>query len=48
MLCCCALEQTVSILLKIHRWFWKAVANHIDENEDLIKQTGANMVITPV
>ena len=48
MLFCCALEQNVLILLRIHRWFWKAVANQIDENEDTIKQIGANMVLTPV
>ena len=45
---CSALEQKVIILLKIQRWFWKAVANQIDENEDTIKQIGPNMVLTPV
>ena len=48
MLLCSALEQKVLILLKIHRWFWKAVANQIDENEDTIKQIGPNMLLTPV
>ena len=48
MLFCSALEQKVLILLKFHKWFWKAVANQIDENEDLIKQIGPNMVLTPV
>ena len=46
MLFCSALEQKVLILLKIQQWFCKAVANHIDENEDTIKknwiQYGAN------
>ena len=48
MLFCSALEQKVFILLKIHRWFWKTVANQIDENEDTIKQIGHNMVLTTV
>ena len=48
MLFCSALEQKVLILLKLHRWFWKAVANQIDENEDRIKQKGPNMLLTPV
>ena len=48
MLFCSALEQKVLILLKIHRRFWKAVANQIDKNEDTIKQIGPNMVLTPV
>ena len=48
MLFCSALEQKVLISLKIHKWFWKAVANQIDENEDTIKQIGPNMVLTPV
>ena len=48
MLFCSALEQKVLILLKINKWFWKAVANQIDENEDTIKQIGPNMVLTPV
>ena len=41
MLFCSASEQKVLILLKIHRWFWKADANQIDEKEDIIKQIGA-------
>ena len=48
MLFCSALEKKVLILLKIHRWFWKADANQIDENEDTKKQIGPNMVLTPV
>ena len=48
MLFCSALEQMVLILLKIHRWFLKAVANQIDENEDTKKQIGPKMVLTPV
>ena len=48
MLFCSALEQKVFILLKILKWFWKAVANQIDENEDTIKQIGPNMVLTPL
>ena len=48
MLFCSALEQKVLILLKIQKWFSKAVANQIDEKEDTIKQIGANMVLTPV
>ena len=43
-----ALEQKVLILLKVHIWFWKAVANQIEENEDTIKQIGPKMVLTPV
>ena len=46
MLFCSALEQKVLILLKIQKWFLKAVANQIDENEDTKKtnrsQYGAN------
>ena len=45
MLFCSALEQKGLILLKIQKWFWKAVANQIDENEDTKKnwtQYGAN------
>ena len=38
MLFCSASEQMGLILLKIHKWFWKAVANQIDENEDTIKK----------
>ena len=45
---CSALEQKVLILLKIQKWFWKAVANQIDENEDTIKKIGPNMALTPV
>ena len=48
MLFCSALEQKGLILLKIQNWFWKAVANQIDEKEDTIKQIGANMVLTPL
>ena len=48
MLFCIALEQKVLILLKIHKWFWKAVAKQYDENEVTIKQIGPNMVLTPV
>ena len=48
MLFCCALEQKVLILLKIHRWLKKSVVNQIDEKGDTIKQIGANMVLTPV
>ena len=48
MLFCSALEQNGLILLKIHKLFWKAVVNQIDEKEDTIKQIGANMVLTPV
>ena len=48
MLFCSALEQKVLILLKIQKWFLKAVANQIDENEDTKKQIGVNMVLTPV
>ena len=48
MLFCSALEQKVLILQKIHRWFWKAVANQIDEKEDPIKQIGPNRVLKPV
>ena len=48
MLFCSALEQKVLILLKNHWWFWKSVANQIDENEDTIKQIGVKMVLTPV
>ena len=48
MLFCSALEQKGLILLKIHKWFWKAVANQIDETEDTIKQIGPNMVLAPV
>ena len=48
MLFCSALEQNVLILLKIHKWFWKAVANQIDENEDTKKQIGPKMVLTTV
>ena len=48
MLFCSALEQKILILLKIHRWFWKAVANQIDENEDTINQIGPKMVLTSV
>ena len=47
MLFCSALEQKVFILFKIHRWFWKAVANQIDEIEDTIKQIGPNRVLKP-
>ena len=45
---CSALEQKVSILLKIQKWLWKAVVNQNDEKEDTIKQTEPNMVLTPV
>ena len=45
---CSVLEQKISILLKCHKWLWKAVVNQIDEKEDTIKQIGANMVLTPV
>ena len=31
MLFCSVLEQKGLILLKIHKWFWKAVVNQIDE-----------------
>ena len=48
MLFCSALKQKVLILLKIQNWFWKAVANQIDENEDTIKKIGPNRVLTPV
>ena len=48
MLFCSALEQKVLVLLKIHRWFWKAVANQIDKKKDTIKQIEPNMVLTPV
>ena len=48
MLFCGALKQKVLILLKIYKWFWKAVANQIDENEDTIKPIGPNMVLTQV
>ena len=48
MLFCSALEKKVLILLKVHKWFWKAVANQIDEIEVTIKQIGPNMVLTPV
>ena len=48
MLFCSALEQKGLILLKVHKLFWKAVANQIDENEVTIKQIGPNMVLTPV
>ena len=48
MLFCIALEQKVLILLKVHKWFWKAVANQYDEIEVTIKQIGPNMVLTPV
>ena len=48
MLFCSALEQKFLILLKIQKWFWKAVANQIEENEDTIKQIGPKMVLTPV
>ena len=48
MLFCIVLEQKVLILLKVHKWFWKAVANQYDEIEVTIKQIGPNMVLTPV
>ena len=48
MLFCSALEQKVLILSKILRWFWKADANQIDENEDTIKKIGPNMMLTTV
>ena len=48
MLFCSALEQNVLILLKIYKWFWKAVANQIDDNGDTIKQIGPKMVLTTV
>ena len=48
MLFCSALEQKVLILLIIQKWFWKAVANQIDENEDTIKKIVPNMALTPV
>ena len=48
MLFCSALEQKVLILFKNRKWFWKAVANQIDENEDTINQIGPKMVLTTV
>ena len=48
MLFCSALEQKVLILLIIQKWFWKAVANQIDENGDTIKKIVPNMALTPV
>ena len=44
MLFCIAIEKKVLILLKIHKWFWKAVANQYDGNEVTVKQIGPNMV----
>ena len=48
MLFCSALEQKVLILLKVHIWFWKAVANQYDGNEVTVKQIGPKMVLTLV
>ena len=48
MLFCIASEQKVLILIKVHKWFWKAVANQYDEKEVTIKQIGPNMVLTSV
>ena len=45
---CSALEQNVLISLKIHKRFWKAVVNQIDEEEETTEQTGPNMLLTPV
>ena len=45
---CSALEQNVLISLKIHKLFWKAVVNQIDEEEETTEQTGPNMLLTPV
>ena len=48
MLFCNALEQKVLILLKIQIKLGKSVVNQINEKEETTKQTGPNMVLTPV
>ena len=35
-------------LKKTHKWLWKAVVNQVDEENDIIKQIGPNMVLTLV
>ena len=45
---CSALEQKVFKKKKTHKWLWKAVVNQVDEENDIIKQIGPNMVLKPV